>query len=438
MIIQTDVIENILTEQLCDVDTIKKALEVVMKYIKDKKSILYGGQALDYAFKAVGDVGIYKEGSLPDYDFISPFNYEDSIELFMLLRANSLDILSSINAFHATTRRVRVRMFPVADITYMPASILSTLPYVEYNGYRVVHPLYQRIDMHSSLSFPLDNPPNEVIRHRIKKDLTRLSKLDSLYPVVIDISPTFSRFEYVHENPDLIVTGFLAYAAYVQYYGELQKKFLRNPKFRTYDITLERDGNNYSYDAPEQLVSFVSVNDMDVSGFKTYRKQYMESRPLCASDGNREIHFVLNRVCVYNEYQGLKIVSFHHLCLYFIQAYHELRNDLYLVIYKSLLNMISNIRDIHETMFYFPFNSVGQSVPVSDYLSKMEYKNKQKKLALEEYSQVRVNPPNLYESGKGEDQPKWDYSTFIYQISGDECTYEEFRELLNVYVSFAE
>ena len=49
------------------------------KFIKDKKRILYGGLAIDVAFKKHGQ-GIYDpKYTFPDYDFYSPSHIEDSI-----------------------------------------------------------------------------------------------------------------------------------------------------------------------------------------------------------------------------------------------------------------------------------------------------------------------------------------------------------------------
>lgn len=172
---------------------IEKALEIVLKFIIDKKRIVYGGMCLDLALKSAGQPGIYSDDTLPDYDYMTPDFYNESNELANILYEAGLPNISAINASHFSSRRVRVNFFPVADLSYIPDNIYQKLPYIiigdkvksirQYKGLRILHPDFQRNDLHRSFNIPFSNPPMEVILHRLEKDQKRFRLLNSVYPI---------------------------------------------------------------------------------------------------------------------------------------------------------------------------------------------------------------------------------------------------------------
>lgn len=162
---------------------ITRALDVVKEFIINKNLILAGGMAIDFALRLLGD-NIYTEDQIPDYDFYSPNHAADAYELAAILCKEGFKNISCINAIHITTMKVRVDFENVADITYCPIKVYTQVPTLMYNKLRIVHPHWQMIDQHSSLSLPFENPGMEVIFHRWKKDLTRYDILYKHYPVV--------------------------------------------------------------------------------------------------------------------------------------------------------------------------------------------------------------------------------------------------------------
>jgi hypothetical protein len=161
----------------------EKALEVVKKFIIDKNLILYGGMSIDLALKAKGHKGIYKKSAVPDYDFMSPTHYEHACELAILLNKHGFKDPQAVSAFHVSTYRVRTNYVWVADITYEPPNVFKTIPTITYEGMRMVHPDFQRLDMHRAMSTPYEKPPMEVFLHRGKKDQKRFRMIDELYPI---------------------------------------------------------------------------------------------------------------------------------------------------------------------------------------------------------------------------------------------------------------
>jgi hypothetical protein len=162
---------------------ITRALDVVKEFIINKNLILVGGMAIDFALRLMGD-SIYTDEQIPDYDFYSPDHAADAYELAAILCKKGFKNISCINAMHITTMRVRVDFETVADITYCPTKVYKQVPTLMYDKLRIVHPHWQMIDQHSSLSLPFENPGMEVIFHRWKKDLTRYDILYKHYPVV--------------------------------------------------------------------------------------------------------------------------------------------------------------------------------------------------------------------------------------------------------------
>jgi ribosomal protein S18 acetylase RimI-like enzyme len=164
------------TEQL-------KAMEIVKNFIKDKQLIIYGGLAIDYALRLKGEQ-IYPDELLPDYDCYSTNSVNDAYELALLLHKAGFELVGTHSAIHPTTMRVKFNFIYVCDLTYLPQPIYDNIPTLNYMGLSIVHPKFQRLDMHLSFSLPYENPPQENIFHRWKKDKIRYELLEKFYPLV--------------------------------------------------------------------------------------------------------------------------------------------------------------------------------------------------------------------------------------------------------------
>lgn len=170
----------------------KKAIAITKKFIADRRLVCYGGTALDYAARLQGG-RIYDDEklALPDLDFYSADPLKDARDLADILYLDGYEEARVINALHVGTFRVDCggNHF-IADVSYFP--ILESLKVVTYEGFRVVHPDYQRLDTHSSLSFVYDNPPREVAFARVSKDIERFNIINALYPLPTPSSSTTS------------------------------------------------------------------------------------------------------------------------------------------------------------------------------------------------------------------------------------------------------
>ncbi len=237
-------------------DDLNRAITIVKQFIIDNKLIIYGGTAIDMALRLHGDK-IYPDDLFPDLDFYSCDNVKHAYELADILYRAGFADTRAINASHLKTMRIDLggNHF-IADISYQPPIIFDVIPWLEYENMRINHPLFQRIDMHSALSFPYDGAPREVIFARWNKDVKRFNMLDKYYPVLSQPMPsTPPMLQMPLDYHKYVFTGAIAYAFM---YHEFSKFGVDDPAVipAKLDVT---DVVNVSTDSVE-IVSFESFD----------------------------------------------------------------------------------------------------------------------------------------------------------------------------------
>ncbi len=214
--------EQILLEHDPAFQKVKDAIKIVKKFIADNKLIIYGGTAIDYALRLEGDF-IYSDAALliPDLDFYSPDAVNHSYQLADILFDAGYLLARAICGRHIDTMRVDMEdNHFIADIHHIPQEIFDKIPYITYENMRIVHPHFQFIDLHSSLAFPYDDPPTEVIFARWKKDIERFNKLYNKYPVKQEPEKIKMQTISIKGINRYVWNGFLAYALlYSKYTG---------------------------------------------------------------------------------------------------------------------------------------------------------------------------------------------------------------------------
>lgn len=220
-----EVYEKIVFDNEIDKDAILDALEIVKLYIIKKRLILVGGMAIDFALRKK-EKKLYPDNTLPDYDFFSPNFHHDAYNIANELHQAGLTRISVINAYHASTMRVRINFQTVADCTYIPKNVFDGLPTVSWENFRIIHPHYQMLNQHLSLCQPYSGAPWETI-HRWQKDIKRFNILDKEYPIVDKyegdqkIISNYQTFDIDVKNiKDLCLNGFAA----LTYWFELAQK----------------------------------------------------------------------------------------------------------------------------------------------------------------------------------------------------------------------
>jgi hypothetical protein len=306
-------------------DTIK-AMDVVRKFIIREKKILVGGMAIDYALKIKNPQGgIYDDTILPDYDFYSSKHHKDAYMLAQMLNRIGLKNISVINAIHPSTLKVRVNFVVVADITYVPDNILSNLPTLYYKGFTIVHPHYQMIDQHRSLSFPYEGAPGETIMHRLKKDMKRYDMLYEHYPLrllnVKNIKITLSNAKEIPKThfKDQCASGFLALNYWIN--EAVKLGFQTNKTFGKFKI----NSDTVSCQVPNDAYITVFSNDLPdlfkkLKGEPQFFSRVMDKLPRRVVIGDWELYENDQGMAAY-EVDGMYIANIQCVMLYLLTHY---------------------------------------------------------------------------------------------------------------------
>jgi hypothetical protein len=202
-------------------DRLVKAIDIVKQFIRDRGCIIYGGSAMDYAFRTRGGK-IYPDESLavPDLDFFARGGPNDAYLLANRLYEEGFIDTRVIKAFHVHTMRIDCGAFHwIADVSYVPGAIFDIIPTLVYDGMLCVHPTFQRMDLHMSLSRPYFKAPQEAVFERWKKDIDRFRILDSLFglemPIISAVADITGVEKLLTSLPpqngnNYVMTGYLA------------------------------------------------------------------------------------------------------------------------------------------------------------------------------------------------------------------------------------
>jgi hypothetical protein len=336
-----------------DGSTIDSAIEYVKKFIIERRLILFGGTAIDYALRLKGDK-IYLDDQRPDFDFLSPRSVDDAYDLAEILFQAGFSGVAAVRGIHVQTMKVRTDFIFVADIGYAPLEMFEKIPTLEYMGMRFVHPDYQRMDVHLSFSFPLSGAPQEVIFNRWRKDLKRFNLLDKYYPITDSGVPSVASghgtvagavapiYTTTVTLPEKILTGEVAFNGFAAF------AILRGQLGNIATIPTLRyvfDGTTFTLDSPEKEITLVShiaeeCIDTPYSHFMPYVDLYPESYKkgdiIIMSTKNR----LLSSGWVESAGVKLRVVSTHYLLLWFMFKYHLTGHEIYRDYYRYTMLMI--------------------------------------------------------------------------------------------------
>lgn len=319
---------------------IKEALEWVGNYVHNNGRVLYGGMAIDMNLKKSGHEGIYKEGNIPDYDFFSTTYYEESCEIADKLYEMGYHNISAINALHVSSRRVRVNFVSVADLSYIPPSVY--FPTQEYEGFKVVHPWFQLMDMYKSLAFPYSGPPRENIMNRYEKDIKRLNMLVVQYPLESVMKSLGIKSHDVHDVHDACIVR------------ELAMELVRLvPDFGVitgfYQIMLQHPhiAAKYMSEQPLCIVTPEWSKMLEwvlskVTGEVKYHSRYLDDVKskyitVTATEG-LEIHIIAatRDLIIYQECEGVRVSNYWYLCQHLLMRYFHEKDVTSLYLYEEV------------------------------------------------------------------------------------------------------
>jgi hypothetical protein len=193
----------------------KKVSTVILKFIKDKKKIIYGGYAQNKLIEHKNiDDAFYKDIDTADIEFYSHEPLKDLIELCNLLHESNFKYIQGQDAVHLGSYKIFVNFINYCDISYLSKNICDKAPYIELNGLRLIHPTFMYVDVYRVFSDPMTS------YYRLDKTFDRFIKLIKHYPIVSEnnkiiikkhnIDMNYIRKKIIH-NSKLIVIGVYAY-----------------------------------------------------------------------------------------------------------------------------------------------------------------------------------------------------------------------------------
>lgn len=399
---------------------IKTSMDLAKKFMIERKLILTGGMAIDYAMRVYGSK-LYEEnsvsGMLPDYDCYSPDPVKDAYDFVSILNEKNFTKdgqyrLDAIRATHIQTIRVRLEYESIIEISYVPPIIFNKLPTIKYKDMLVIHPHWQMINIHRALSYPVIDPPREVIFNRINKDVERFMLLYNAYPFKTDISiikqekinlakiienlyhikggMRISDYDFikkltykVKENKDFILFGLTAYPFYFLNYSKIIhkiKSILSDSLFDAFknihssDIELENNVNkefNFSeIIVPLNEISFITCDIEYISSLENdnewekYEPFLDYILPLYKKNMEDEIgKYTLNIFHLYYTYIPISKIEFNNghvyvtncnnTLAYLLSQYHRdiEHKDIYITFYISIINMITNLSNYIDKIF---------------------------------------------------------------------------------------
>ena len=160
-----------------DADVLK-AIDVVERFLRRKRRVCYGGQAINSLLPKARK--FYDEKyTIPDYDFFTPERDADVDEIISDLQKEGFTEVNKKVGIHDGTMKVMVNYIAVADCTFMLPSFFKIIQKRAkvVNGILYTDPDFLRMLMHLELS----RPRGQI--ERWKKVYERLTLLNSAYPI---------------------------------------------------------------------------------------------------------------------------------------------------------------------------------------------------------------------------------------------------------------
>lgn len=157
---------------------IQEIIGILENFLRTKHLICYGGIAINNILPK-DDQFYNREVELPDYDFFSASAMDDAIELADIYYSKGYKDVEAKAGQHVGTYKVFVNFMGVADITYIPRELFSTLTKqsIIVEGISYVPANYLRMGIYKELSSP------EGDTSRFEKIYKRLLLLNKYYPI---------------------------------------------------------------------------------------------------------------------------------------------------------------------------------------------------------------------------------------------------------------
>lgn len=364
----------------------KRALEIIKKFVIERKRIVFGGYAIDKFLRLKGSK-IYHDEEKPDIDIYSPDSVGDAYDIVDIFRKAGFEQVAAIRGVHIQTMRVRTNFIYVIDIGYVPPEIYEKIPYLNSNGMRVVHPLYQRIDFHISFSFPFSGAPRENILNRWDKDAKRLEIINEYYPIDLKyMDPKTKKIKIPKPGKDYALAGLASYAAsYTSLIQLITELSLDEDISDIPKIIISAEGEYLQLESPEDDITLISpINDVT-------HASYGDKIPAYKKDDNYPIkifssHLELLSICKV-KINSIEFIStsIHHTMMYLLAMYSKTKHEYYLSYYYGAQKIMKIAGKIYEKL-EMPFIDT----PFSSCIDVLGTKNMNKAYLIRMAKNIRI------------------------------------------------
>lgn len=151
--------------------------ELILKFIKEKKRIVYGGYAQNELIKAKNPEDDFYGNTRADIEFYSPDPIRDLIELCDIINGKGVFNVKGDEGVHPETYKLFANFENYCDISYMDPNVYNTCPIIELNGLRMTHPHFMIVDGYRVYTDLLTSS------WRLEKAYYRSNLLEKHYPI---------------------------------------------------------------------------------------------------------------------------------------------------------------------------------------------------------------------------------------------------------------
>jgi hypothetical protein len=183
-------------------DESKAVYKEIIKFIKDKNRIVYGGYAQNELIRAKNENDVfYREIDLADIEFYTPDPIGDMIDLCDLLHKSKYKYVDGKEGVHNETYKIFVNFKNYCDISYVAPEIYRNIPTITVDGLKLSHPHFMLMDAYRVYTDPMTS------YYRLKKTFTRFTRLINYYP--LNENMTYNKIDYKESSADPSILKFI-------------------------------------------------------------------------------------------------------------------------------------------------------------------------------------------------------------------------------------
>ena len=414
-------------ERIAQNPIMKNIIDVLEKFIHDKKLVCYGGTAINNILPKQ-DQFYNRNIEIPDYDFFSSNAMNDAKELADIYFKQGFSSVEAKAGVHYGTYKVFVNFFQIADITQIDSKLFSSLKKnaITKEGILYCPPNFLRMAMYLELS----RPSGDISRW--EKVLKRLNLLNKNYPLkAINCDPdSFAKSlsarsynkQYFHEkdkiqdviksvaalsssssSDKLVLIGGYAFSLYSRYLKHQERAYLtENPIFDMLSFNPDKTAKLIKEKLEAADIRDVSIEKKpSVSEYlSTHYEIKIGSQPVvylfkplaCHSYNTIKVDNKIYRVATIDT-----MLSFYLLFLYIDRPYFNPRRILCMCEYLFKIQQKNRVK-LRGILRRFSVTCYGKQKTIEDIRNEKteQFKRLKNKRKTREYDKwfLRYNPEN--------------------------------------------